>query len=94
MNELKFALFQSVLCYDSLSVQFYSKAKPLQCEIDAYGDFLQALGPEATSDYCSNTANVTFVTGDLVETRKKVFDLLQGTPLHVAVFNQVHMCIP
>jgi len=26
------------------------KHKPLTCEIDAYGDFLQALGPDANSE--------------------------------------------
>ena len=31
-------------------LQFYIDQKPLQCEIDAYGDFLQALGPCATSE--------------------------------------------
>lgn len=30
--------------------QFYHQHKPLTCEIDAYGDFLQALGPDATSE--------------------------------------------
>ena len=34
----------------SLSLQFYSEHKPLTCEIDAYGDFLQALGPDATDE--------------------------------------------
>lgn len=29
---------------------FYDKHVPLTCEIDAYGDFLQALGPEATEE--------------------------------------------
>ena len=31
-------------------LSFYEKHAPLTCEIDAYGDFLQALGPEATSE--------------------------------------------
>ena len=38
--------------------QFYHAHRPLQCEIDAYGDFLQALGPEATPDYTANAGNV------------------------------------
>ena len=33
-----------------VSIQFYSAHQPLDCEIDAYGDFLQALGPEATPE--------------------------------------------
>lgn len=34
----------------SYGLQFYSVKKPLTCEIDSFGDFLQALGPEATKD--------------------------------------------
>lgn len=60
---------------------------PLDCEIDAYGDFLQALGPEASIDYTSNTANVTKEEGSLVEIRKKIFNLLRGTPLNVILLN-------
>lgn len=59
----------------------------LHCEIDAYGDFLQALGPEATIDYTSNTANVTKEERGLVEIRQKVFHLLKGTPLNVILLN-------
>ena len=32
-----------------LLFQFYRDNWPLQCEVDAYGDFLQALGPDATA---------------------------------------------
>lgn len=60
---------------------------PLNCEIDAYGDFLQALGPKATIDYTSNTANVTKEECNLVEIRKKIFHLLKGTPLNVILLN-------
>lgn len=38
---------------------FYEKIGKLHCEIDAYGDFLQALGPGATVEYTKNTSNVT-----------------------------------
>ena len=61
--------------------------EPLQCEIDAYGDFLQALGPEATIEYTSNTANVTKEERGLVEIRQKIFHLLHGTPLNVILLN-------
>lgn len=60
---------------------------PLNCEIDAYGDFLQALGPNATIDYTSNTVNVSKEENSLVEMRKKVFHFLRGTPLNVIVLN-------
>lgn len=68
--------------------KFYSDNKPLTCEIDSFGDFLQALGPDATKDYCKNTANVTTVTNDLIEMREKVFDLLKETPFRVVIFNE------
>lgn len=60
---------------------------PMHCEIDAYGDFLQALGPNATIEYTSNTANVTKEERGLVEIRQKIFHLLQGTPLNVILLN-------
>lgn len=57
------------------------------CEIDAYGDFLQALGPKATIDYTTNTANVTKEERGLVEIRQKIFHLLKGIPLNVILLN-------
>lgn len=60
---------------------------PVNCEIDAYGDFLQALGPKATVEYTSNTANVTKEEQGLVDVRKKIFHLLNGTPLNVILLN-------
>lgn len=61
--------------------------EPLDCEIDAYGDFLQALGSQATIDYTSNTANVTKEEHNLVEVRQKIFHLLKCTPLNVILLN-------
>ncbi|XP_034560071.1 fucose-1-phosphate guanylyltransferase [Notolabrus celidotus] len=60
---------------------------PLECEIDAYGDFLQALGPKATIDYTKNTANVSKEESSLVEVRQKIFHHLKGTPLNVILLN-------
>lgn len=60
---------------------------PLNCEIDAYGDFLQALGSKATIEYTKNTANVTKKESSLVEIRQKIFHLLKGTPLNVILLN-------
>uniref|UniRef100_UPI00398EC630 fucose-1-phosphate guanylyltransferase n=1 Tax=Pristiophorus japonicus TaxID=55135 RepID=UPI00398EC630 len=57
------------------------------CEIDAYGDFLQALGPGATPEYTRDTANVSHEEGRLVEVRQKIFSSLRGTPLNVAVLS-------
>ncbi|XP_072505953.1 fucose-1-phosphate guanylyltransferase isoform X2 [Notamacropus eugenii] len=66
---------------------FYQQLGALTCEIDAYGDFLQALGPGATMEYTKNTANVTREESELVKTREKIFRLLQGVPLHVIALN-------
>ncbi|XP_059196611.1 serine/threonine-protein kinase TNNI3K isoform X2 [Centropristis striata] len=60
---------------------------PLDCEVDAYGDFLQALGPQASIEYTSNTANVTKEESSLVEIRQKIFHLLKGTQLNVILLN-------
>ncbi|XP_042640706.1 fucose-1-phosphate guanylyltransferase isoform X2 [Tyto alba] len=66
---------------------FYKEVGPLCCEIDAYGDFLQALGPGATQDYTKNTSNVTKEESRSVEVRQKLYSLLKGTTLNVIVLN-------
>nr|XP_012615827.1 fucose-1-phosphate guanylyltransferase [Microcebus murinus] len=66
---------------------FYKKIGTLNCEIDAYGDFLQALGPGATVEYTRNTSNVTKEESDLVDMRQRIFHLLKGTSLNVVVLN-------
>ncbi|XP_061163873.1 fucose-1-phosphate guanylyltransferase-like [Saccostrea echinata] len=68
-------------------LHFYKENCPLTCEIDAYGDFLQALGPQATSDYVHNTKNVTHLTPNLVPTRLKIFELLKGTDISLLLMN-------
>ncbi|XP_068599161.1 fucose-1-phosphate guanylyltransferase [Brachionichthys hirsutus] len=60
---------------------------PLDCEIDAHGDFLQALGSAATIDYTNNTSHVAKQERSLVETRQRIFHLLRGTPLNVIILN-------
>lgn len=64
-----------------------SEIIPLTCEIDAYGDFLQALGPLATVDYTENTSNVTKKENGHVEVRQKIFHRLKGTELNVILLN-------
>ncbi|XP_038601013.1 fucose-1-phosphate guanylyltransferase [Tachyglossus aculeatus] len=64
---------------------FYQGLGTLNCEIDAYGDFLQALGPKATIDYTRDASNVTKEDSELVGIREKIFLLLKGTPLNVVV---------
>ncbi|CAL8348190.1 unnamed protein product [Gadus morhua 'NCC'] len=60
---------------------------PLRCEVDAYGDFLQALGPEATDAYTHDGANVHKREESLVAVRQKIFRRLSGTPLNVILLN-------
>lgn len=66
---------------------FYEKIGTLNCEIDAYGDFLQALGPGATVEYTKNTSNVIKEESELVDMRQRIFHLLKGTSLNVVVLN-------
>ncbi|NXP47397.1 FPGT guanylyltransferase, partial [Heliornis fulica] len=66
---------------------FYKQMGTLCCEIDAYGDFLQALGPGATPDYIKNTTTLTAEGSRLVEVRQKLYSLLKGTALNVIVLN-------
>lgn len=68
-------------------LDFYKSVDPLNCEIDAYGDFLQALGPGATAEYTRNTSHVTKEDSQLLDMRQKIFHLLKGTPLNVVVLN-------
>ncbi|NXY10166.1 FPGT guanylyltransferase, partial [Pteruthius melanotis] len=68
-------------------LMFYKQMGTLCCEIDAYGDFLQALGPGATPDYTRNTSNVSKEDSGLVEVRQQLYSLLQGTALNVIVLN-------
>ncbi|NXT73290.1 FPGT guanylyltransferase, partial [Zapornia atra] len=68
-------------------LMFYKQMGTLCCEIDAYGDFLQALGPGATPDYIENTTNVTEEAPESVGVRQKLYSLLRGTALNVIVLN-------
>ncbi|XP_062855682.1 fucose-1-phosphate guanylyltransferase [Trichomycterus rosablanca] len=69
-------------------LDLFQKIRPLTCEIDAYGDFLQSLGSGATSEYVNNTANVLIKENELVQVREKIFQHLRGTPLNVIVLNE------
>ncbi|XP_073500001.1 fucose-1-phosphate guanylyltransferase [Phyllobates terribilis] len=71
-----------------LLLRFFEELGVVTCEIDAYGDFLQALGPEATLDYTENTANVSKIESQLTEVRRKIFHLLRGTEFTVIALNK------
>uniref|UniRef100_A0A8C9EMZ5 Fucose-1-phosphate guanylyltransferase n=1 Tax=Pavo cristatus TaxID=9049 RepID=A0A8C9EMZ5_PAVCR len=66
---------------------FYKQIDTLCCEIDAYGDFLQALGRGTTQDDTKNTSQVTKEESQLAEVRQKLSSLLKGTSLNVIVLN-------
>lgn len=68
-------------------LSFAAENGQLSCEIDAYGDFLQALGPRATSDYIHNASNVSSITPDLYKTREKMYNLLNKSNITVLVMN-------
>jgi fucose-1-phosphate guanylyltransferase len=69
-------------------VKLYKKLSPLGCEIDAFGDFLQALGENGDKEYCKNVANVVEVVPKLVETREKFYHELKGTQFNVLLLNK------
>lgn len=68
-------------------INFYKENSPITCEIDAYGDFLQALGPKASIEYTSHIPNVSNPTPSLIPTRKKIYQLLQGTSISLLLMN-------
>jgi len=68
-------------------LSFYNKCAPFACEIDAYGDFLQALGPNATDDYIENISNVSTETPELYQTRHAIYKLLKGSRISLIVMN-------
>lgn len=69
-------------------VAFYRDHKPLTCEIDAYGDFLTALGSRSTDDHAKNVDNVVTVSPDLVKMKKKVFQLLHRNKINLIILNR------
>ncbi|XP_053549324.1 fucose-1-phosphate guanylyltransferase [Bombina bombina] len=71
----------------NLLLRFFNELGSLCCEIDAYGDFLQALGPNATIEYTENIANVTKTDSQLIDVRKKIYYLLHGTSFNVIALN-------
>jgi len=70
-----------------LLMHFYKDNKPLTCEIDAYGDFLQALGPESTDEYTRDAENVIVEDDSLAKTRLKLYQYLNKIPLNVVLCN-------
>lgn len=75
-------------CYffDSATVakrllDFYLENSPLKYEIDAYGDFLQPLGPDATEDYLLEARNAAVTSQGLLCMRRAVGRILAGTSL-------------
>ncbi|KAM9324663.1 fucose-1-phosphate guanylyltransferase [Gastrophryne carolinensis] len=75
-----------------LLLGFFQELGSINCEIDAYGDFLQALGPDATLDYTENTANVSKIECELTDVRKKIYFLLRETEFTVIVLNNSKFC--
>ncbi|XP_007426558.1 fucose-1-phosphate guanylyltransferase [Python bivittatus] len=68
-----------------LLLAFYKQIGVLCYEIDAYGDFMQALGSGATKDY-AKVEKVAKESG-LIEIREKIFTVLKGLPLNVILLN-------
>eukprot|EP01114_Cavostelium_apophysatum_P019259 TRINITY_DN6156_c0_g1_i4.p1 TRINITY_DN6156_c0_g1~~TRINITY_DN6156_c0_g1_i4.p1 ORF type:complete len:1010 (+),score=265.03 TRINITY_DN6156_c0_g1_i4:32-3031(+) len=58
----------------------------LDCEIDAYGDFLQPLGEHAVDTYFSNTRTTGSINDILMEKRKVLYETLRNVPINVIPF--------
>uniref|UniRef100_A0A8C4R4G6 Fucose-1-phosphate guanylyltransferase n=1 Tax=Eptatretus burgeri TaxID=7764 RepID=A0A8C4R4G6_EPTBU len=61
----------------------YAQLNPLDCEVDAYGDFLQGLGTEVDLGDMKVTKNISRVSDRLIQVKKHILCCLKGTPLHV-----------
>ncbi|GAM27927.1 hypothetical protein SAMD00019534_111030 [Acytostelium subglobosum LB1] len=96
-------LLDSCYFFDSdttkLLLAYYNANSPIQCEIDAYSDFLQPLGSCAKGDYFENKNNVTVYTPLIAQERKKLFDLLNNNhtqltalPLNPSSFIHIGTC--
>lgn len=59
----------------------------ITCEIDAYGDFLQALGPRATGDYIHNTSNISLKTSNLINVRQQVYQAMRPCHIQLLLLN-------
>ncbi|KAG8438459.1 hypothetical protein GDO86_008948, partial [Hymenochirus boettgeri] len=81
------SLFYMDLSTVNMLLSFLQDLGSLACEIDAYGDFLQALGSDATSEYTTNLANVSKAESQLPDVRKKIYFLLRGTDFTVVLLN-------
>ena len=57
------------------------------CEIDAYRDFLQALGTCASDAYIHNTSNISFLAEGIIENRKKVYNSVHGCDISLLLMN-------
>uniref|UniRef100_UPI00358FD519 fucose-1-phosphate guanylyltransferase isoform X2 n=1 Tax=Myxine glutinosa TaxID=7769 RepID=UPI00358FD519 len=61
----------------------YEQLKPLDCEVDAYGDFLQGLGTEFDLVDTKFTKNTSKLSDRVIQVKKHILCCLKGTPLHV-----------
>ena len=68
-------------------IDFKKSAGELGCEIDAYGDFLQAVGKNASNEYITLVGNISQMTPNLLKMRQGVFDCLNSADIHVLVMN-------
>ncbi|XP_067134863.1 fucose-1-phosphate guanylyltransferase-like [Centruroides vittatus] len=69
-------------------VDYIQSTHIVTCELDAYGDFLQGLGPNGSSSYIYDTKNVVEISDDLIRTRENLHHLLQGSSINVIVLQK------
>lgn len=68
-------------------LEFYVQECPLQCELDAYGDFMQSMGENASSAFATDSRNVVKANEHLASTRLRLFECLRNTRLNVLAAN-------
>lgn len=69
-------------------IEFYRRNAPITDELCAYGDFLQPLGARAADVYINNCQNIISISENTLSTRRKVFELLRGSPLKIIALKQ------
>ncbi|KAK5580788.1 hypothetical protein RB653_000812 [Dictyostelium firmibasis] len=83
----------------SILLNYYNENNPINCEIDAYSDFLQPLGKGAEPNYFQVKSNVTKYLEHLPKEREKIYNFLNSSkcklemiPMSPSAFIHIGTC--
>ncbi|KAM9955972.1 hypothetical protein ACTFIW_002180 [Dictyostelium discoideum] len=83
----------------SILLNYYNQNNPINCEIDAYSDFLQPLGKSAEPNYFQVKSNVTKFLPHLPKEREKIYNFLNSSkcklemiPMSPSAFIHIGTC--